>query len=320
MDGEYQLSAKPSMEPAPHYHRPMSPPSTRPAPGPDEAVDALYAAPLADFVTLRNALARRLRVEGDRDRAEAVKRLTKPSPTAWGVNQLWRRERKRFDALLAAGEALRAAVASGGGQNAALLEARRRALAALVDRAGSLLEEAGSASNRANRQRIARTLEALSAGGREALGERPGRWVTDLEPAGFGALLGLGVAPPAGGAKKPRRSAKRSPSSAAAAPDRARERRLAAARKKVAVCERAAKAAEEALADARQEVAEAERADKAARRSADEAADALRRAEAEASARAKALAAAHKRAATRERASRRAARALEKARAAAVGS
>ena len=53
---------------------------------PEEA-DALYGLPLEDFVAERDALAKRLRGEGRREDAQAVKALAKPTVAAWAVNQ-----------------------------------------------------------------------------------------------------------------------------------------------------------------------------------------------------------------------------------------
>src|SRR5438067_404358 len=45
----------------------------------DERVDRLYVLPLDEFTAERNALAKDLRTEGDRESAETVKTLKKPS-------------------------------------------------------------------------------------------------------------------------------------------------------------------------------------------------------------------------------------------------
>ncbi len=69
----------------------------------------LYGLPLADFTKARDELARRLRREGRRDDAEAVKALRKPTVAAWALNQLARRRPGDVERLLATGERLREA-------------------------------------------------------------------------------------------------------------------------------------------------------------------------------------------------------------------
>ena len=69
----------------------------------DARIDELYALPLAEFTAARNALAKT--VKGDD--ATRVKRLEKPSLVPWAVNQLYWRERRTYDRLIASGEALR---------------------------------------------------------------------------------------------------------------------------------------------------------------------------------------------------------------------
>src|SRR4051794_20255768 len=69
----------------------------------------LYGLPLEEFTAARNALAKQLGRQGDKAAAEEVKRLAKPSRTAWALNQLARRHPDDVEQLLAAGERLREA-------------------------------------------------------------------------------------------------------------------------------------------------------------------------------------------------------------------
>src|SRR4051794_41985373 len=72
----------------------------------DDPIDALYAADLEDFVGARDALAKQLRADGDREGAAAVKKLPKPTRAAWAVNRLVRERPDEVRALVEAGEAL----------------------------------------------------------------------------------------------------------------------------------------------------------------------------------------------------------------------
>jgi hypothetical protein len=66
------------------------------------AIDALHAGPLADFIRSRDALAKALRANGDREAASAVKALRKPSRPAWALNRIVHQEPDRLAMLDAA--------------------------------------------------------------------------------------------------------------------------------------------------------------------------------------------------------------------------
>ncbi|MGH9333009.1 MAG: hypothetical protein ACRD21_04585, partial [Vicinamibacteria bacterium] len=55
----------------------------------DEELDRLYQVPLGDLVRARNDLAAALKKSGDGAAAERVKEISKPSASAWAVNQLY---------------------------------------------------------------------------------------------------------------------------------------------------------------------------------------------------------------------------------------
>src|SRR5579884_1120478 len=75
----------------------------------DDEVDRLYALPLDEFTAQRNALSARLKKAGDKAEAETIKRLAKPSLTAWALNQVARREPGCVDELLDQADRLRTA-------------------------------------------------------------------------------------------------------------------------------------------------------------------------------------------------------------------
>ena len=215
-----------------------------------DPLDALFAAPLTDFVATRKRLAADLMKGGDKQGASALKEVGKPSVSAWAVNQAVRRAPKEVEELVAASEELvKAQLAGGGPEQRARYQAavaeQRRAVDQLVDRAAAVLTETGHPPNPGLRERIAGNLRwgALDQQLRPAL--VAGRLVTDIPPQDFGALLqragddrpggkllhlptsrlpGAGSAP-AGG----RGSARASP--AAAEPSAADRRRAEQARK-----------------------------------------------------------------------------------------
>lgn len=150
----------------------------------EEELDRLYALPLNDFTAARDELAKRLRAEGERDLADEVKALRKPSVSVWLVNQLAREREMDVKRLLKAGEALGKAQASAKG----FAEARSDEQHAL-ERLAAAAREAGVGPQAADR--AVKTLRAasLTDEGRDLL--KRGRLTEELEPPGFEALAGM---------------------------------------------------------------------------------------------------------------------------------
>jgi len=170
--------------------------------GPDEleaAIDRLYQLPVAEFTDARNALAMELKTKGDKDAANRVKGLGKPSAVAWAVNQVYWSDRVRFDALVTALAEVAAAQREGlgGAGAAALRDATRRKAERLQEavRAGERALAAGGGSTGLGvQQRLSATLEALASPrpSRAVSETTPGRLVSELQPSGFDVALGLG--------------------------------------------------------------------------------------------------------------------------------
>ncbi len=161
----------------------------------EDDVDALFKLPLAEFTGARNSLATRLKQSGRGNDANLVKGLTKPSVTAWAVNQLYWKHREAFDKLVAAGERVRQSQASGlAGKKADMrgpLDARREALSHLSELTTELLRDAGHNPSPDSLNRIITTLEAVSAYASLSDGPRPGRLTRDVDPPGFDSLISL---------------------------------------------------------------------------------------------------------------------------------
>ena len=109
----------------------------------EDVAGRLYGLPLDEFTRERDAAARELRRAKDREAADAVKQLPKPSQAAWAANTLAREQRDLVDALLEAGDELRDAQdAAVAGKGAAALRdaaaAERAAVDALVTAAKDL--------------------------------------------------------------------------------------------------------------------------------------------------------------------------------------
>jgi hypothetical protein len=155
----------------------------------EDEVDALYDLRPGEFVAARDALARQVRRAGDRDAAERIKGLPRPSAAAWAVNQLARREPEWTQALTTAGrrmaDAHTALLEDGDreGWRAASQEARE-AIDRLVRLAEGLLrEERGSVSAQL-REQVRETLQAAATdpAARELVAA--GRLSRELRPPG----------------------------------------------------------------------------------------------------------------------------------------
>jgi hypothetical protein len=253
----------------------------------NDEVDELFRLPLAEFVEARNALAKRLKQSGRDNDANLVKTLVKPPVSAWTVNQLYWQHRDAFDELLAAGQRVRQAQASGRASKLAdmrqALEARREALAELSHLASSLLSEAGHSPSLDTIRRITTTLEAISA-----LSDGPtlGRLTQDVDPPGFESLVsfmaGTGAATKA--SQKSARSAVSQTSFAAksqqkSTADREAQRLEEVRQANIAAAKSSLQAAKKSLADARARAQSAESAHKKTTTEAKQAEKQLREAE-----------------------------------------
>ncbi|MEM7586268.1 MAG: hypothetical protein AAF560_22945 [Acidobacteriota bacterium] len=160
----------------------------------EHEIDELYRLPLAEFVVARNDLSKKLRLGGDREAAKQVKKLVKPSLTAWVVNRLAFEAPDEVKALLAAGERLREAHLSASSERQDATRERRKAISQLLERAERVLTASGNPPHRGHLQRISTTLETLSSQGADSDAPRAGRLTRDLEPQGFDAVADLAAA------------------------------------------------------------------------------------------------------------------------------
>ena len=65
----------------------------------EQVADELYGLPPGEFTEARDALVKRLRADKERDLANQVKGLRRPTVAAWALNQLVRNRRKDVGAL-----------------------------------------------------------------------------------------------------------------------------------------------------------------------------------------------------------------------------
>jgi hypothetical protein len=167
-----------------------------------EATDELFRASLDAFVETRARLAAALAEAGSKAEGQALKKIRRPSPSAWATNQVVRRARAELDAFLEASDRLRAsqgAIIAGRGDRGVFqadTEELRRATAALAEAARRLLTELGRPDDRAVVERVLANgrAAALTEAARAAL--LAGALVADLDGGGdaFGGLLAAGAA------------------------------------------------------------------------------------------------------------------------------
>lgn len=241
----------------------------------DDAVETLFGLPLDEFVPARDELAKRLRAGGDAAGARTVKALRRPSLVAWTVNQLARRRREDVTRLVESGAALRDLQGKGAGADALreASRARRELVRALSGEAALLLAEGGHASTPQTLARVAATLDAASAVAEHAEALRAGILVRETEPAGFGGLDAVEIAPretaePARDDQEARRKAAREAERAEREAERLREAAARAEREADDLERRAAQARERATT-ARKQADDAQQEADAARKISD---------------------------------------------------
>jgi hypothetical protein len=251
--------------------------------------DDLYGLPLERFTEERNALAKKLRQDGNSDEAAAVSKLKKPTVAAWAVNQLVRTQRRDVRALFDAGNALHKAQADviarrgSAGELRQAVERQRAAVTKLVEKARGLLTSEGHELTQTTLDRVSETLDAAALDEDARSRVREGRLERELRHVGLGAA-GSGAAP----GRSRSRAREAEPQAGRARTDRDRAEKLRAARKAAGdarrVAERARrelKAAHERHDRAAETLREAEDALAAARERADQAAAASQQADQE---------------------------------------
>ena len=207
-----------------------------------EAVeDELYGVAPGDFVRHRAEAVRAAKQDGDRELADAIAALRKPSTAAWVLNSFARDDDASIAALIDVGARLRAAVDRGvGDEIRELMRARARAVSDLmgdVRRHADALGEPLSASVAAQ---VERTLRAAMASEEHARRLRRGVLATALDEPGLGAL---------GAPSRPRPAADRREPDPPAKPSRADRARREAVERRVAAAEDALRGAEAAVAE-----------------------------------------------------------------------
>jgi hypothetical protein len=227
---------------------------------PESEAERLYGLSLDEFIPARDETVRRLRDEGRREDAAAIKALRKPSNPAWVVNRLAREVPKVVDGLLAAGQRLRDTQLSGGGGLKDAMEDERVALDRAMRNAEEIATHAGLAST-STMLRVRETLHLAALDPDVAADVKRGVLSREGRAAGFTGLAGFTApAVPDKPVKAKKDTTARRDTTAkrgttakrdatTARRDAARQQRLAKAREKATAAQRDLKAAERELAD-----------------------------------------------------------------------
>jgi len=167
--------------------------------------DELYGVLPGEFVKTRTARSREARASGDRELAQDIGELTKPSVSAWVVNQLVRQRAELVEQVLELGEELREAQGSLARDELRELGAQRQQLTAAVAAQGAALgEHLGQRVSAAARAEVQQTMHAAMADPAAADAVRTGRMLrgiasTGLEPADLTDAVALPDETPRGG-------------------------------------------------------------------------------------------------------------------------
>ncbi|SEE66835.1 hypothetical protein SAMN05216532_8267 [Streptomyces sp. 2231.1] len=164
----------------------------------DAVADELYALAPAVFTAARDERAKAARAAGDRELAEQIHRLRRPTLSAWASNLLVREQPDEVQRLVHLGEALRQAHQNLDGEQLRELSAQQHQVTfALAQQAGQLTARAGQPISDDTRQEVQDTLHAVLADPDAAQQWAKGRLTKPLSvPAGF-PTLSRQPAPPA---------------------------------------------------------------------------------------------------------------------------
>ncbi len=204
----------------------------------DTVANELYSLPPGEFIATRNRAAKQARAAGDRQLAEQIRSLRRPSTAAWLANQLVREHREEMEPLLALGRELREVMADLGADDLRELTSQRyRLVSALVKQARGLgaARAVRVTDDVANGLRA--TLEATLSDADSAEAVAAGRLTDALRVSGFGQVAAAELSGP----EPPNRSSGGSTVSDLATKRQDKARRLA--EREVAEAERAARAA-----------------------------------------------------------------------------
>jgi hypothetical protein len=160
-----------------------------------EVAAELYGLPPGDFIAARDEQARVARTAGRRDDATEIRKLARPTTSAWLVNQLSRATPEALGRLFdVAGALAEAQRTLDGDRLRELSGARRQVVAELLPVAAAVAARAGQAASPAVLEEVRATLEAAMADADARDAVRSGRLTRALAYAGLGEVDLAGAA------------------------------------------------------------------------------------------------------------------------------
>jgi hypothetical protein len=173
-----------------------------------EVADELYALPPAEFTAARDERARAAKTAGRRDDAAAIRKLARPTTSAWLVNQLSREAPEGLGRLFEVADALQEAQRTLAGDRLRELSAQRRQIVTeLLPVAAALADRAGQPASPAVLAEVRATLDAAVADNDARDAVRSGLLTRALAYAGLGEvdLTAAAALPPASPPERPAR-------------------------------------------------------------------------------------------------------------------
>ena len=217
-----------------------------------EVADELYGLPPGDFITARDERARAAKAAGRGEDAAAIKKLARPTTSAWLVNQLSRGAPGQLGRLFEVGAELQEAQRTLDGDRLRELSGQRRQVVSdLLPVAAGLAGEAGQAASAAVLEEVRATLEAALADQDARDAVRAGRLTKALAYAGLGEVdltAALAQVPSPGGGAPTRRGKAGGPATAAAPSESAKGEAADRTAEALAEVEAAAETAADAVA------------------------------------------------------------------------
>jgi hypothetical protein len=217
--------------------------SSADAEGLEDVLDELLAVPPEGFTEARNAAAKRLRAQEQRELADTVKGLPRPPLSLWALNGLAHTQPELIETFLAHADRLRQAYRSGGDIRAAM-SPEREAEARVVAAAAELARADGRKVTETVMERLRQTARAAAADAAVAAELRAGRLLREPEAPSISELLGslqpASEAPKQKAARPPDRRAERTALREQIATAEAEEKQARAAAREAADAARAA--------------------------------------------------------------------------------
>jgi hypothetical protein len=147
--------------------------------------EELYSLSPGEFTGSRNQCAKQAKADGDKDLAQRITELRKPSVSAWVVNMMMRHQAEQMTQVLELGASLRKAQADLDGEALRELTRQRRQLTTAVTHQGRVLAaELGQKVTEAVADQVQATLHAAMIDEDAAAAVRSGMLVGALEATG----------------------------------------------------------------------------------------------------------------------------------------